>query len=290
MAMALAGCSGGGDAVALCDGGPCDAAPSGEGTIRGQVLTEEGLPVPEADVGLRERNQNTTTDASGRFAFTGIPDGTYTLDVAKLGFESSGVQISLTKGEAAETTVRLAAIATATPHTEVLPFSGRFECSYALADTFWHGCGYPAHSSVFPSDTNLAEYDKGLGATQIVHELSWEATSLATGSNLDFSVVQGGGREGCQWYANAFGPSPIRIQVTVGEQFENADSPYPTGTCGDNVVNELDKNLGVLILSSPTYAGGVATAGLTLQQSFEGFVSVFYHQEAPADYSALPDA
>lgn len=284
---ALAGCSGGGDVTPEAVGPTSD--PSETGSINGLVLDSELVAVAGAAVAIPTANLETTTDDDGRFVLDAVPTGTHNLFVNKLGYEALAKRVDVAAGQALSVEFTLTAVAVADPYTDVVPFAGYFECSYAALDVVWRGCGYPAHSTVFPDDVASADYTKESGAQQIAHELEWESASLATGQNLDFSVVAQE-RSGCQWYANHFGESPLSILVTVGEKFENPESPYPTGSCEDDVIDDEDSALGVLVLASPTYVNDVAVVGATIQQSFDGYVTLFYHQDAPAGYSARPDA
>ncbi len=284
---ALAGCSGG-DA-----GDPAATGPAPDdgttGTIEGLVIDAELIHVAGAAVAILDGGHETSTGEDGRFVLSGVPAGSQTLHINKLGYEAATNRVAVVAGQTTEVEVTLTAIAVQDPYSDVVPFAGYFECSMAAADVLWTGCGYIAHSTIFPDDVTTGLYTKESGGQHLLHELTWESTSLATGKNLDFSVISQD-RDGCQWYANHFGPSPLSILVTVGEKFTNPESPYPTGGCGDDVVDDEDTALGVLVLSSPTYAADVALVGVTVQQSFEGYVSVFYHQGMPAGYSALPDA
>lgn len=286
-ATALAGCSGGDDADTSSIDPSADDGTTG--TIEGLVIDAELLNVANATVAILDAAAETATGDDGHFLLEGVPTGQQTLVVNKLGYESSAQRVDVVAGQATEVEVTLSAIAVEEPYLDVVPFAGYFECSMAAADVLWSGCGYIAHSTVFPDDVTTGYYTKESGGQQILHELTWQSTSLATGQNLDFSVISQD-RDSCQWYANHFGPSPLSILVTVGETFTNPESPYPTGGCGDDVVDDEDTALGVLVLSSPMYANDVALLGLTVQQSFEGYVTVFYHQDMPSGFSALPDA
>jgi hypothetical protein len=283
-AVALAGCAGGDGGTKGMD--PVPDAAQGTATLSGTVLDEENLPIASATVYLQEPDLEATTDVDGRYSFEGLAAGTVTMEVHKMGYRPLPQRVTLQEGVINEVDVVLAIIPVLVPHHETIPFDGRFECSYAALDMFWQGC--PGQDTLFPESTNLFFFNKSAGAVDVVSELVWQSTSSATGQNLDFSVISAE-REGCQWYANAFGPSPVVIRIRVGEQFTNPESPYPVGTCGDPVIDDVDKTLGVLILASPTYVGGMATVGVTLQQPYSGYNTIFYHEEAPEGFSALPD-
>jgi hypothetical protein len=182
------------------------------------------------------------------------------------------------------------------PYHESLPFAGRFECSTAFVDVLWLEC--PGSSQVAPDSSSSIQFEKPPGVTYIVAELRWTQASAGTGQNLDFNLVEQG-RDESQWYANVFGPSPLKIVVKIGERFENPKSPG--GGVGsddhDQVVDDEDTALQLDLYSSPVYTDELvqgaereALIGLTLQQAFEGFVTLFYNEEPAADFSAFPDA
>ena len=55
-------------------------------TLRGKIVTENGEPLPNAAIYIRERSQGIATDDRGEFQTT-LPQGTYTLEISSLGFE-----------------------------------------------------------------------------------------------------------------------------------------------------------------------------------------------------------
>jgi hypothetical protein len=59
----------------------------GDGRVRGRLLGANGTPLADARLVMRDAGMETRTDASGRFAFTGLPTGTYNLDARSLGYE-----------------------------------------------------------------------------------------------------------------------------------------------------------------------------------------------------------
>jgi len=87
------------------------AQESGDGRVTGQVVTEQsGAPLAGAtvEVSESERPQGTTTDASGRFALSGLASGSVTLQVRFVGYESATRTVDVRSGETTRLTVRLA--------------------------------------------------------------------------------------------------------------------------------------------------------------------------------------
>ena len=76
--------------VALLFGADSAAAAQGGGAIAGALVTAEGRPVRRAAVkltgGQPSTTRTTTSDATGRFVFTGLPQGIYRVSAAKAGF------------------------------------------------------------------------------------------------------------------------------------------------------------------------------------------------------------
>ena len=68
---------------------PCDSAAQGRPAISGSVTDQDGTAVSGADVRLRSvsgETRHATTDRAGKFSFSPIPDGAYTIAVARIGF------------------------------------------------------------------------------------------------------------------------------------------------------------------------------------------------------------
>jgi hypothetical protein len=256
------------------------------GSIHGFVLDDQVLPLRGADVAIVALELSTMTDEDGEFTLNDVPPGTHSLFASKLGYESRGEKVDVVAGEVRELQVVLVPMAIAEPHHESIPFAGEFQCSLAAFDVTWMDCGAETKSYFY--------FEKPEGVDHLVAELHWTSASAGTGQNLDFNLVKGtkiADTNEYQWYANVFGPSPLRIGIDVGEQFENPDSPSPVGAKDqDQVVDDEDTHLGFNIYASPTYAQDVALVGLTLQQKFNGYVTLFYDEDVPEGFSAFPDA
>lgn len=55
-------------------------------TLSGTVTDSAGAPIAEAKIVVQEANRSTLTDAAGRFRLTDVPEGTYGVSVAAIGF------------------------------------------------------------------------------------------------------------------------------------------------------------------------------------------------------------
>jgi hypothetical protein len=277
--------------------GPADPHVTADtGAIAGLVVSEEVIGISRAELLVQETQDSTRSGEDGRFTINGLVPGTYTLLVSALGYESGSARIDVFAGEISEKTFTLAAIAVKSPHHEAIPFAGQFQCSVALVDTLWSACGPEELASEEPA--SQIKFEKPEGVTYMVAELHWTQASAGTGQNLDFNIVQQG-RDEEQWYANNFGPAPLTIAIEIGEKYSNPKSPG--GGVGsdefDQVIDDEDTLLQLDLYSSPVYSDEMfpgtqheATVGLTLEQKFEGFITFFYDEVPPEEYSAFGDA
>ncbi len=295
-ALVFAGC-------AKPDGQPQDTAIPTEptvsdttGSIAGSVVSEEVIPIAGTQLLVKETEQTASTDDAGQFVINDLLPGTYTVFVSALGYSAQSARVDVVAKQVTEKTFAMSAVFVGVPHHTTETFAGRFECSTAFVDAVWMEC--PGMAQAAPDSTSQIQFTKPEGVTYIVAELRWTQASAGTGQNLDFNLVQQG-RDDTQWYANVFGPAPLKIVVEVGEKFSNPKSPG--GGVGssdhDQVVDNEDTELQFDLYSSPVYSDEVvsgaereALVGVTLQQHFEGTITLFYDEVPPEDFTAFTDA
>src|SRR5436309_418589 len=83
---------------------PCGQviAQQNTGTIAGRVTEGEGQrPIPEAQISIVGTTRGARTDAEGRYRITGVPAGSATLRVARIGFQSTTRQVAVVAGQEA---------------------------------------------------------------------------------------------------------------------------------------------------------------------------------------------
>ncbi len=66
-----------------------------QSSLSGVIVSEEGEPLAGASIMIMETGQGRSTDSNGRFSFSQIPAGTYTLRIRYIGFESQEITIQL---------------------------------------------------------------------------------------------------------------------------------------------------------------------------------------------------
>lgn len=84
-------------------------AQTGTGTVTGTVVDAQSRPVPDAAVSVAGTQRGAVTGADGRFTITGVPAGSRTVRVSKPGFAPGEQAVTVTAGQSATVTLRVAA-------------------------------------------------------------------------------------------------------------------------------------------------------------------------------------
>lgn len=66
------------------------------GTISGSVISDQGHPIPNANVIIQGTNQGTNTNNSGNFTLSDLSAGAYHLEISYVGFRSKTLQTNVT--------------------------------------------------------------------------------------------------------------------------------------------------------------------------------------------------
>lgn len=69
------------------------------GNIRGEVINQNGDPVPQANVRIPGTSFGTETNTEGEFSLRNIPGGTYNLRISHIGFETKDLTVAVLAGE-----------------------------------------------------------------------------------------------------------------------------------------------------------------------------------------------
>lgn len=284
--LIMAGCAGGGSAPEGVDT-PSGPVATGEptGTIAGQVLTEDSLPVANADVGLLPIDVARKTDESGSFEIEGVPAGTYALVVQKLGYESFSRSVTVAEDEVQTLDVTLVALAVKDPHYKTEEMSGRLACSYytpiplAVPDPVnggfifhpWTTCHEPIRQQ-FGEHVHCLDFTVAESTTWRMAELAWTQTSDLAPENLWLGERNPDREEG-GWGEFAEGAAPVVVTTDIEYDFDDEEAEEPP------------KSTWCVFISSLSWPA----PSVAIEQDFTVYYTAFYDMdEIPDGYSGRP--
>jgi hypothetical protein len=256
-------------------------------------------PIAGAQVGLKDTEFLSQTDASGGFALRYVPPGQYVLAAGGLGYEATARSVEVVAGEVVELrlSLRTLNLSKIVIH-ETTSRAGFLECAMG-AVVFVAPCTYPyraVHQTTASNGVNLSDYGAPPDlhdnrfwlnftvrpeAAQIVAELRWEAGSAAANEMQlfvlcgDFDAILNECTEGIR-YGSASGPSPVRVVVDEDDIREGCPD---TKFCPDDGPVWFANDV-AMPFNNPQFA---------FQQKFEVWDTIFYHGEGPEGFTALPD-
>ena len=295
--VALAGCANGGGATDepstaddFADKGVKPSATTG--VLLGVVVDEAIRPVKDATVTISGASEATeTTDELGRFAFGGLAPGTYFIKVTAAQFSTASSSAEVVAGEEDPPVVRvqLTKLFSQDPYAEIIKFDGYIACAYAIGVGstcvndytrligFVPGCegGCLRDYNVSQQGGNIREFrtDLGPGWQVVVMENYWEPSVGPPASQGTMSYILSffNRTDTGHWWAKASGPSPLRLQLDVGETGpgeQNTDAPIPP---------EGMRDLFVIF--------GAGDDDVTVNQKFQFFQTNFYYAIPPEGWS-----
>lgn len=285
--VGVAGCADSGgekgtDTQTVGSNAPKVEATSTTGGIRGVVVDDRITPVKDAVIEVSGVNKTVKSDAEGLFAVSGLEEGTYFLKVTHGLYAPAQQSVEVVAGEDEPplTKVQLIRTVFADPYFETLKYEGFIVCSAnavlpvvggVLSEECGEGAGVPGVGRVGGQGNNNVQHDftVGLGAKTLVVEQVWEATS-ETGAAL-YSPIS------TEWLCDPF---------CGGNTFAEIEGTSPTYAYVDNGTLEKQELTPDTIISIFTWASPATTPiGVTLNQQYANFVTVFYHLPAPEGWS-----
>lgn len=281
VSLVVAGCSG--------QARPAETNAStaqGGGSVAGTVTDDSGLPIEAAEAALVDaQNVTAQSAADGRFLLTGVAPGRHQLVVHKLGFSTGQRSIEVSDGQVLELEVTLVAVPRPldTP-PELRQGRGFISCSFtsnAFAPTVTQPCGWDDNNEPL----YIFDVDVTRGLVAVVSELVWTPTSGGTGQELRLGLWRNPScevrcsQEDGKVYGYVNGHSPLRFAIG------NMTEPFR-----DGLESTKPTRLGAVALVRDPHpvAQDPADVALVWQQPVDFWVTIFYNQEAPAGYSALP--
>lgn len=284
---ALAGCVSGqaGGSKSQPDDAPraADPATFGEstGAVQGLVVDDAINPIAGAVVGLTETDASTTTDAGGRFSFSQLEPGTYTVLANALGYSAVARTVDVVAGELAEVQLTLEALAVVEPYHVVQTFAGLIECAWGVSGAGSGNC-LPIQFLIQqfnlsnPTNTRiigLFPITEPQKVVQGVFEMVWNPSAATTGGALLLAVeLERTGVVTGRTYASGQGPSPVKV-VTGPEPFKDLKPEQ-----------KLDK------VQTRTFPAQTTPPTFVVNQRFTVYATACYLLECGDLYSAVKDA
>lgn len=280
----LAGCAEKPAAVATTSA-PLTADPAlvteDTGAIRGTVIDEEQAPVVGAAIGIRGagNSSNTVSSQDGKFSFSYLAPGNWEIVVGAAFFEGANRRATVQAGEITEVGFAIKRVAD-TNATDLYMVQTQKRGFINLAYSFpWTsgatlggslGQGLPNEQSHFP-----LEYEAALGLKEVVLEVVWQA-SAPTGERLQVSLC-----------------SEETVKDSQNNCFNVPDSPaYSNRTEGTSPLMLRDAGLPLGEVTNYVIAvgdGGGTRVPLTIQQTFDLYITICYGQVCAPDYRMAPE-
>jgi carboxypeptidase family protein len=267
------------------------------GGIEGYVMDEESVPVSNAQIGIRGTEFLATADGDGKYSFSLVPPGTYSMDALRLGYHPSVTTVTVVAGEVTPVDITLAILAAPVPYAEIRHHTGKVGLGVAfIRSATCSECG--SQETSYWNIGGIPEDFAGLLA-----EATWD-----TDDSFGFDFVNRDQEK--IWYRTR-GESPMRF---IAERCKSYLEPPAFGStpmpCEPDEVKDVSKGatletwyLGKFeseahaldpVCQAPPlpYKAGCYGVGVAQDLTWETYLTIF-HLEMPPDldiYSSLPDA
>jgi hypothetical protein len=289
VALMLAGCAGGGKEAQVQPG-------SGQGTLRGVVVTAAIVPIEGAKVTVEPGGLANTTDADGEFEIGPLEPGSYSLTVRADGYAAERMAVEVVAGSGDLVNVVLDAVTTDVPYSELLHFEAFIECSYAQnfggvvgGDFSCFGVTDLVLGVKIDNDVNSFPFSVNAGGFKgLLYEMVWEPQSTMPDyagfirSPVPVGEAGGLGLEHQYWVAS--GESPLVAWVYQG--IEN-DGAYDGDVFHPDPAVAADYEV---LVGGVTSGSQPAEVAFALNQYLDVFVTLFYNALGDPSYSALAPA
>lgn len=284
LALALAGCTGthAPAPTASCDGATPTAACATGMTILGLVQDESFAPIAGANVALRLTNHTATTDAGGLFTFTGLVLSPYVVDVLAAGYANA--TLTAEPRQNVSLTFILSSPTQAIPDPVVLHFAGKFDCALE-ALIISPSCDSATDEAGLSIFEDISTFDFGLnpGWATVVVDVDFEEHQGIDGLRVTVQGKSDADKVAAyEQYGRFHGSDPFTFRIEPNQAYADGTSPVPA--------NATSLQLEVYPQGHGWHAGGVSPflgVGAAPSVQFDVYVTIFYVQPAPADYTLL---
>lgn len=224
------------------------------GSILGSVTDDEFRPIVDVTVFLAEFEVDATTDEGGRYAFTDVPVGTYTLTFEHPSYETAGRKADVAVGVEKRLDVILEPLPFAGSYHETVISKGLIVAGEAFVDILF--CGELGGQCLF-----TIEAQPQLHSIVIEEEFIPTLPPNPTDGNTLYYQLRHTDAAGALYGDGYWQP---RQKRTIEGDWSK-DEPLPLWL---NVTCHL--------------------YWVCFQQTFTNYVTLFYVEKAPEDFTALP--
>ncbi|MEA3143129.1 MAG: Carboxypeptidase regulatory-like domain [Thermoplasmata archaeon] len=289
LALVLAGCSSAPKAEVLPEG-----VTGSTGAINGIVVDLAIAPIAKVHVALAlpgGGNRTTATDSGGRFAFGGLPPGTYVVAFEHLLYLPTRTAVEVHAGSApSPTRVQLAPVFTATPYHEQIKLKGTLLCGYgtpALSSicvldytqlACGGGCVPERHEQLQHAQGDRRSFNLTVGARweTLVVEVAFDKPSAGNAESMLMSLSYTG-RTSAESFGSVAGPSPLLLRFETGVRH-----PTEQGAKRPLINASGEDDLYLFLNEAPGPGSPVAVA---YQQELQVFETTFYNAKPPEGWS-----
>ncbi len=300
--MLLAGCASAKSEPLVVSSEP---PPSSEvGTIRGLVIDEAVVPIPNANVSVYETAIRTRSGPDGQFELRNVPAGEQRIVVEAESYTSASLAVAVEVGGSAFAQVQLQRIAEQVGYFTTKIGRGILFCSATyrqaiIANDQQQPASFTGASCNVLNDTGVDQSTFFYWASDNIALMRGAAAETVWSSSQTFGngLIQDWAVIGCPNNRNAsfgrdFGPSPL--QNLLGSfELEYRINDIPNASCdAADFCNLKACQMIVRVFSWPsTNPESVPVdVGITFSQTYSHYVTEFYSQEPPPDFTALGDA
>lgn len=269
--LLAAGCTGkAGPQVAAPSGDP-DGLPAGvENLLEGAVLGVDRLPIPDVNMTVSGVSDFQSTDALGYYRFENLPPGDHIVTAEKAGFRSRSQRAFVEDGTILELNFTLEERPLATPYNSTRDQGGFIACQLTVQPAPDNrqrtACG-----DSLPNNKQVHDFPVEGGAAQLQIELFWTQKTDAA-RNLQMVAESVG--VNAVTYGDETGPAGLKILVS-GSLIEK------TVPNGGQIRVSVHAAPGALDAPDDT------DAGLAFQQDYTVYLTAFFVEPGPSDFSAL---
>lgn len=276
LGAALAGCLGGDDAQPTGNDDDDGTPAEGTGTITGRVLTSDLSEIEGANVALVDDGElvaDTQSDETGEYRLENIEPGQYRLQVGAVCCREGVQGVEVVEGETVTVDMQLDRFTAADlkePFVEEFDWTGFLACGAGAVGVTTNPC------FLDESSDNVHEFQVEEGINALAFGMTWESAGGIFGEDLYVTLENNDcdATECSYEYGELEGPDPLSMVINNGDI---SDDEWTW----DKVEEPRELQFRVF----PSFEVAVV-----YQQAFTVHWHVFHNQEAPGDYTPIPDA